>query len=131
MKHAYDPTRSADFYYLGLSNIDYMVNLGQNTTKQSQLNLKKMADSFLKSNRCLILIDHEALPCKQFGPGEMIPEEKTIEDLIAISSDMRNIVCIMSNQSKEYLEKIFKRCPKLWLAAEDGYHYRCSASGGW
>jgi trehalose-6-phosphate synthase len=25
LKHSYDPTRSADFYYLGLSNIDYMV----------------------------------------------------------------------------------------------------------
>jgi hypothetical protein len=46
--------------------------------RQQNLDLKKVAEHFLKSNRCFILIDHEALPCKQFGKGEMIPEEKTI-----------------------------------------------------
>lgn len=60
----------------------------------------------------------------------MIPEDKIIDDLMNISHDTRNIVCILSNQSKDQIEKTFKRCPKLWLAAEGGFQYRCYNSSG-
>jgi trehalose-6-phosphatase len=60
----------------------------------------------------------------------MIPQDKIIDDLETISHDTRNIVCILSNQSKQEIEKTFKRCPRLWLAAEGGFHYRCNSSSG-
>ena len=105
LKQAYDPTRNSDFIYLGLDVIAYLSHqariFGKNEIGSRSymkiLDNKRLAQEFLNSNRCLILIDHEALPCKPFSRGDMIPEEKTLEDLHSISSDTRNIVCIMSN----------------------------------
>jgi len=45
------------------------------------LDIKRASTELVDSKRCLILIDHEALPCKQFGRLEMIPEDNIIDDL--------------------------------------------------
>lgn len=93
------------------------------------LDIEACAAKFGKCHRCLILIDHEALPRKQFGRGEMHPTDQTIMDLAEITQDSRNTVALISCESRSYMQKVFNRVQNLWLAAESGYEYRIN--GQW
>ena len=93
------------------------------------LDIEQCAAKFGKSRRCLVLIDHEALPRKQFGRGEMQPTDQTIMDLAEITQDSRSTVGMISFESRPYVQKVFNRVPNLWLGAESGYEYRIN--GQW
>jgi trehalose-6-phosphatase len=54
----------------------------------------------------------------------MQPQDQTIEYLAELSQDSRNIVCVISNEAKETVQKAFRKLPNVWLAAENGYWYK-------
>ena len=53
--------------------------------------------------RNLIIVDHEALPCKLFGRHEMFPRDEVIYALRAIVQDRRNVVVLISDKDKQYV----------------------------
>lgn len=71
LKQAYNKTNNAmaRYIYLGLST--EAVKNGSEKVVSTSLNISHCVSDFEHKNRCLILIDHEALPRKQFGRGEM------------------------------------------------------------
>lgn len=54
---------------------------------------------FLKSSKCVIFIDHEALPTLDYSKESMTPTSEALEDIKEIASDPlnRNIVIVFSN----------------------------------
>lgn len=71
LKQAYNKTNNtmARYIYLGLSTEE--VKMGNEKVVSTSLNISHCVSDSEHKNRCLILIDHEALPRKQFGRGEM------------------------------------------------------------
>jgi trehalose-6-phosphate synthase len=71
LKQAYNKTNNAmaRYIYLGLST--EAVKMGHEKVESTALNIGHCVSDFEHKNRCLVLIDHEALPRKQFGRGEM------------------------------------------------------------
>ena len=121
----YNPIQTvvSRYIYLGLMTAAATQKGGEKVISTA-LDIEQCVSKFGKCHRCLILIDHEALPRKQFGRGEMQPTDQTIEDLAVITQDSRNTVAILSSESRNYVQKGFSRVPNLWLAAESGYEYR-------
>lgn len=81
----YNPTSTvaARYIYLGLRT-----EVSLHTPSKviaTPLNIDECTTKFRKSRKCIILIDHEALPRMQFGRGEMQPTDKTIVDLTEIT----------------------------------------------
>lgn len=67
-----------------------------------KLNLLHACDQdFPESNKCVIFIDHEALPVLEYSKENMTPDSQVLEDIREIASDPlnRNIVIVFSNQS--------------------------------
>lgn len=130
MKQMHNPslTVGARYVYLGLRT---EANYQQHSQKviATPLDVEFCSNKFGKSRKCLIMIDHEALPRMQFGRGEMQPTDKTINDLTEITQDSRNTVCLFSTERRNYVQRVFGKVPNLWLAAESGYEYR--ALGTW
>jgi hypothetical protein len=85
MKQMYNPTSTvaARYIYLGLRTDSSF--LTTHKVIATPLDIEACAAKFGKCHRCLILIDHEALPRKQFGRGEMHPTDQTIMDLAEIT----------------------------------------------
>ncbi len=62
---------------------------------------------FAQSNKCVIFIDHEALPVVEYSKESMTPKPSVLENIREIVSDPlnRNIVIIYSNQSVGVLQE--------------------------
>lgn len=73
LNDSYNPNNfEARYVYLGLSTLDCMTRKDQvskqpNTKIPQDLKATKFYEEFISSTRSLILINHEALPCKQYG----------------------------------------------------------------
>ena len=71
------------------------------------------------------MIDHEAMPFISFTQLKMCPREEILHQLQEILKDKSNIVVIMSDQDKNYVEQVFSETKhyneNLWLSAESGY----------
>lgn len=75
-----------------------------------KLNLMQACDQdFPDSNKCVIFIDHEALPVLEYSKENMTPDSQVLEDIKEIASDPlnRNIVIVFSNQSVPMLQEHF------------------------
>jgi hypothetical protein len=80
MKDSYNPKKhlEARYVYLGLSTVDVMM-ANQQVSKNLSLklpqllNLTNFNQDFLHSTRSLIIVNHEALPYKQFWNYHMQP----------------------------------------------------------
>ena len=105
------------------------------------LNFQSACDQdFSKSNKCVIFIDHEALPVLDYSKESMTPTASVLENIREIVSDPlnRNIVIIFSNQSVGVIEEQFASLlnaegdglENLWIAAESGYLYRTGSKSG-
>ena len=132
-------------YYLGP---DSQFDLATNAILRSDmrmLNFQSACDQdFSKSNKCVIFIDHEALPVLEYSKESMTPTASVLDNIREIVSDPlnRNIVIIFSNQSVGVIEEQFGRLLKsdgestsgglenLWVAAESGYLYRTGSLSG-
>ena len=135
LKDSYNPSKhlEARYVYLGLSTVDCLkanqqVSKSPHTKLPQLLNLTNFNTDFLHSNRSLIIINHEALPCKQYGKYHMQPQDQTIEYLKELTQDSRNIVVVISNEEKETVQQAFRKMPNIWLAAESGYWYKTDKS---
>ena len=104
------------------------------STVPNALNIKQHA-SYVKSGRKnLILIDHEAIPFIQFTKWKMQPREEILHQLVEIIQDKNNIVCVLSDQDKNYVEQVFAKAlvhhENFWMSAESGY-WRMAAKHEW
>lgn len=89
---------------------------------------------FLPASKCVIFLDHEALPIIEYSKEEMSPTTEVLEYIKELASDPlnRNIVIVFSNQSVQMLSEHFAPITKngglenLWLAAESGYLYKAN-----
>lgn len=84
LKEAYSPTQTANsrFVYLGLNPASHHYSSSKAGMRgdvekmmTNALNIGDTASNFFYSNRSFVLIDHEALPRKMFGKGEMQPTD--------------------------------------------------------
>lgn len=82
MKDSYNPSKhiEARYVYLGLSTVDVMkanqqVSKSPSAKLPQLLNLTNFNQDFLHSTRSLIIVNHEALPCKQFGNCNLQPQD--------------------------------------------------------
>jgi hypothetical protein len=134
LKIAYKP-RSVS-YYLGGCDQTYLAADSRVMMQRSdlrKLNVQQACETdFLPAGKCVIFIDHEALPVLEYSKEEMSPTPEVLEDIREIASDPlnRNIVIVFSNQSVQMLSDHFASITKhgpldnLWLAAESGYLYK-------
>ena len=65
-----------------------------------KLNQEKVTASLLKSNKCVIFIEIEALPHLKFSKVS-IPTNEVIEQLNGLLIDTRNIVVILSTHTTD------------------------------
>lgn len=128
LRIAYKP-RSVS-YYLGEQSLGVDSRVILQRSELRKLNLQLACESdFLSSSKCVIFIDHEALPTLEYSKDLMCPTPQALEDIREIASDplSRNIVIIFSNQTVPIVEEHFAPLlglDNLWLAAESGYLYR-------
>jgi hypothetical protein len=133
LKYSYQPVEIS--YYLGL-------NLGMEhdhkqinrlmKSKNQKLPIETVINNFMKRNKCVILINIEALPHLKFS-NQSIPTNEVIEQLHGLLIDNRNTVIIMGNTTIDQLEKWFGRKivnnqNNFWLVAESGYLYKTGMS---
>ena len=71
------------------------------------MDYKKHALQAVSHRKNLIMIDHEALPFKQFGRCEMCPRTQIILWIQEILYDKNNIVMIMSDRDRKYVSNVF------------------------
>lgn len=101
-----------------------------------KLNIENCSNSFLKANKCAIIIDTEALPHLKFSKHS-IPTMEVVDQLHGLLLDNRNTVVIVGNQTKETIEQWFGKNSggnngnTFWLAAENGYLYKPGNKEGW
>lgn len=144
LKHAYNPIQAT--YYLGIDfapakigggrkNFNRLMQVRQDFRK---LNNDTIYSSLLKSNKCVILIDIDALPHLKFQKSS-IPTQEVIEQLRGLLIDNRNTVIIIGNQTTETLEEWFLNSNsgfgnhgnQFWLAAESGQYYKTGSKDKW
>ena len=98
------------------------------------LNIKQHASYVKAGRKNLIMIDHEAIPFIQFTKWKMCPREEILHQLVEIIQDKNNIVCVMSDQDKNYVEQVFARGllhhENFWMSAESGY-WRLASKHEW
>ena len=127
LKVAYKPTQAA--YYLGLNfgaqsgtkNITGLMRLRQDFRK---IDINKCYNSLLKANKCVIVVEIEALPHLKFSKHS-VPTLEVIEQLQGLLIDNRNTVILVGNHSKNTLAERFNtgftnNGNQFWLAAESG-----------
>ena len=100
-----------------------------------KLNIDNCYNSLLKANKCVILVDIEALPHLKFSK-QSVPTFEVREQLHGLLIDNRNTVIIVGNHSKEMLEEWFNsgfsnNGNQFWLAAESGQHYKPGSKEKW
>jgi trehalose 6-phosphate synthase/phosphatase len=128
LKLAYKPTSIS--YFLGI-NVAHQFRLINQKNDLRKLNVAEVESSFFNSNKCVIFIDHEALPTIEFGKNSMQPSEQVLESIEEISLDNRNTVIVYSHQSRKVLEETFSSIENLCLCAESGYLYKMRSSSDW
>lgn len=62
-----------------------------------KLNIFECDSYFANANRCVIFVDHEALPIVDYAKDSMRPTMQVLEDLEEIALDHRNTVIVFSN----------------------------------
>ncbi len=72
LKLAYKPTSIS--YFLGI-NVAHQFRLINQKNDLRKLNIAEVESCFFNSNKCVIFIDHEALPTIEFGRNTMQPSE--------------------------------------------------------
>lgn len=95
LKIAYKP-RSV-VYYLGEQNINVDSRVMHSKTDLRKLNVQDCDNDFFCANKCVIFIDHEALPILEYSKETMAPSKSILDDLDEITLDNRNIVVVYSN----------------------------------
>ena len=101
LKIAYKP-RSVS-YYLGEQRIGYDTRVILSRSELRKINIQAACESDFKgASKCVIFVDHEALPILDYSKEDMRPTPAALEDLKQLASDPlnRNIVIVFSNQSK-------------------------------
>eukprot|EP00347_Sterkiella_histriomuscorum_P002755 403366928 len=132
LKYAYKPSSMS--YYLGDQNINMAYNMRviHSKSQLKKLDLFECDSNFQNSKRCVIFIDHEALPTLDYAQDTMMPIRSTLEDLEEIAVDSRNTVIIFSNQSKNTMKELFEQTVNnIWLVAESGYLYKTGPQAHW
>jgi hypothetical protein len=69
LKLAFSPTQIS--YYLGNFNLINNLRFANVRTELRKLNFHYLEECFSKSNKCVIFIDHDALPNIEFGKNTM------------------------------------------------------------
>jgi trehalose-6-phosphatase len=141
LKNAYKPIEAS--YYLGINFKASKNRQGKNTNRLMQvrhdfakLNIENCAQAFLKSHKCVIMIEIESLPHLKFSK-QSIPTFEVIEQLHGLLTDNRNTVVILGNQTKDTLTEWFGRSHgfnngnDFWLVAESGYLYKPGNKEPW
>jgi len=133
LKQAYKP--SSVSYYLGEQSVtlDFSVRVIHQKTEMRKLNLFEADSSFANSNKCVLFVDHEALPILEYAKDSMAPTKQILDDLREIALDSRNTVIVFSNQCKEVMSSYFNQedYENIWLVAESGYLYKEGPNSHW
>lgn len=66
-------------------------------TQLRKLNVFDCDSYFSSAKKCVLFIDHEALPTVDYAEDSMRPTRSTLDDLEEIALDSRNTVIIFSN----------------------------------
>lgn len=91
-----------------------------------RLSTKKLAEEFARSKKRLFIIDNEGTLTSWGAPNNIVMTnpQRTIDTLNDLLADRRNIVYVSSARTPEEMEKVFRRCPRVGLIAENGCFIR-------
>jgi hypothetical protein len=68
----------------------------QTKSELRKLDISECASEFYHSSKCVIFIDHEALPIVEYAKNNMQPLKCVLDDIEEISLDHRNTIIIYS-----------------------------------
>lgn len=127
LKRSYDPVGS---YVKTGFGLNWQLIKSKKGFKTLDLNL--LEDVYKNCNHRIFIIDLEGVvPMKSTAQGKHEPTAEAIEVLNQLSNEPKNIVFVVSDESKKQMYNWFhKDAPRLGLAAEGGFFYRWTAAGG-
>lgn len=115
-------------YGLGLGLDTFrMVALDANFRK---LEVVRCLEAYMRAERRCILTDYDGT-LVNYSSISHAPPATVVSVLENLSQDERNTVYIVSGRTRAELEEWFARCPRLGLAAENGFFVRAPGSTEW
>jgi trehalose 6-phosphate synthase/phosphatase len=118
---------------------DFLGDLTVNRNMNKRLRVRVMnfderlelLEQFKKANRRLILLDYDGTLVPYYDdPAQARPDKRTIELLLALTSNKLNRVVIISGRATQTLEQWFEDLPVDLVAEHGGYH-RAKGSPTW
>uniref|UniRef100_A0A7S2ZXJ3 Alpha,alpha-trehalose-phosphate synthase (UDP-forming) n=2 Tax=Rhodosorus marinus TaxID=101924 RepID=A0A7S2ZXJ3_9RHOD len=100
------------------------------------LEIDTIYSAYKESQRRLFLMDYDGT-LEATGSNEQVkawsspPSERVLMTLSKLSSNPKDVVCILSGRSRSTMEEKFSSLKEVGLAAEHGFYYRLPGSTEW
>jgi len=99
--------------------------------KVKHLNKSNFISTFNESEKRLILLDYGGTIVERQSNILLEPSKDILNKILQLSIDPKNIVIIISGQTRKTLENIFKKCNSIGLIAEKGAFIKWPNTTNW
>ena len=99
--------------------------------KVKHLNKSNFITTFNKSEKRLILLDYGGTIVERQSNILLKPSKDILNNILQLSIDPKNIVIIVSGQTRKTLEIAFKKCKSIGLIAEKGAFIKWPNTTNW
>jgi len=95
-----------------------------------EINKVMIDDTYQEKKKRFIMIDQEGVIPMKNANGKLEPSNEAIRMLNRLSDNPLNAVFLISSESKRQMHQWYhNKCPKLGLAAENGFFWRWMSQG--